>query len=813
MSKKDALKFDNNMPIEVLLLHIIHNELLLEGIDHKSIVQKMQKELIHTVKHLRMTTVADLNTIKIPIAVKACMRKFCKVEVKTENNKKDSEKKQQQQQLTTKEKEKDKEISSTSSGSINVENLSKSAGKKNVLPITPEEVEWIKDTWRAVTLLTDTNENGDTCLTVFYDTVWEKWTKTDPLAERIYRTRGFKSRASHLMTIMTVLVQSAENSSSLSSRLNDITIPHCIWNVSAKQFSILAVAIIEGFNKVLKDKFKPEHKEAWFGLVTNIGKMMTNNFPQLRQGWEDKLLKRSIGSSWKEFHTVLTDDTLIIYKSSSMKRLIDRIDLASITEVDEISEDSQSSDGQPIHCFAIIVNSTRKVFAATSSAKLETWMHQLRLRCRAYSRMNDDTIYSITQDLKNTIFKRAKLTKSSKTLNLRPHLDAKIRSTSEFSVFDSLTQCTIVINTEGIIEYVNPATIDLTGYEPSELIGKNVTILMLSEDAKNHHTYLRNYLETGERKIIGIGRRVHVKRCDNTHVVCNLTVTEHVNTGSKLFIGTLSEFGNGDEVSDRSSSESQNVDFSLFDNINNATIVVNRECKIVYANEAVQKFTGYSQNSLMGENVSVLMPGDVASKHDDYVLRYLQTGESSIIGKGRDVIYIDNKGEKKHGHLEVTVHYTRRNEISHFIGTLTPHQFYLEEFIRQQSTVLHELQVASIIITQDGIIRAFSREASKLFGFNANYVIGKNVNILMPKEYARKHNTFIQNYLSTGKAKVIGKGRVVAIKCRDGTLRTSHLTVSIKRQSNLIIFIGMFTMISAPEDSDNDSSDEHGSSD
>jgi len=73
-------------------------------------------------------------------------------------------------------------------------------------------------------------------------------------------------------------------------------------------------------------------------------------------------------------------------------------------------------------------------------------------------------------------------------------------------------------------------------------------------------------------------------------------------------------------------------------------ITINTRGRIVFANQAVEALFGHNRNDLIGKNVSVLMPESDASHHDDYIERYLRTGEARIIGIGREVVGLRQDG-------------------------------------------------------------------------------------------------------------------------------------------------------------------------
>jgi PAS domain S-box-containing protein len=106
-------------------------------------------------------------------------------------------------------------------------------------------------------------------------------------------------------------------------------------------------------------------------------------------------------------------------------------------------------------------------------------------------------------------------------------------------ILESAVTAIITIDERGLIESVNPATQRLFGYSASELVGQNVKVLMPEPYRAEHDGYIANYVSTGIRKIIGIGREVSGRRKDGTTFPLHLSVSEFEAEGRRYFTGMI----------------------------------------------------------------------------------------------------------------------------------------------------------------------------------------------------------------------------------------------------------------------------------
>ncbi|HEV8379675.1 MAG TPA: PAS domain S-box protein [Tepidisphaeraceae bacterium] len=125
---------------------------------------------------------------------------------------------------------------------------------------------------------------------------------------------------------------------------------------------------------------------------------------------------------------------------------------------------------------------------------------------------------------------------------VRDHLRQEALRESESrmrAIVSTAVDAIITIDERGKIESVNPATERLFGYSASELLGKNVSMLMPDPDSSRHDSYLANYLRTGKAKIIGIGREVTALKKDGTIFPVDLAVSEVHLGDRRMFTGMV----------------------------------------------------------------------------------------------------------------------------------------------------------------------------------------------------------------------------------------------------------------------------------
>jgi len=119
------------------------------------------------------------------------------------------------------------------------------------------------------------------------------------------------------------------------------------------------------------------------------------------------------------------------------------------------------------------------------------------------------------------------------------------------AIIDAAVDGIIVIDSAGSIEAFNASAERMFGYVEDEVLGKNVSLLMPEPYRSQHDGYLHHHIQTGERRIIGIGRAVTGRRRDGQSFPVHLSVGEFEIDGKKHFTGILHDLSRRTELEEQ----------------------------------------------------------------------------------------------------------------------------------------------------------------------------------------------------------------------------------------------------------------------
>jgi two-component system, LuxR family, sensor kinase FixL len=278
---------------------------------------------------------------------------------------------------------------------------------------------------------------------------------------------------------------------------------------------------------------------------------------------------------------------------------------------------------------------------------------------------------------------------SSTASSLQREDDRGLADSLYRAIVGTAVDAIVVIDGNGAIRSVNSATERLFGYAAAELIGRNVKILMPEPYAGEHDTYLANYLRTGQKKIIGIGREVVGRRKDGSMFPMDLSVGEASDGGNSIFVGIIRDITDR-KAAELAQRESELRLRSILDTVPDAIVVIDAQGSIQSFSPAAERLFGYDDAEVVGRNVNILMPTPYREAHDSYIARYLRTGERRIIGIGRVVTGRRKDGETFPMELQVgEFAFAGNRYFTGFVRDLTERQEAERRIQDLQAELLH----------------------------------------------------------------------------------------------------------------------------
>lgn len=209
---------------------------------------------------------------------------------------------------------------------------------------------------------------------------------------------------------------------------------------------------------------------------------------------------------------------------------------------------------------------------------------------------------------------------------------------ANWTAFESSLDPVVVINDQGIILFFNKSAETIWGYTKGQVMNTNVKLLMPQPFRGDHDTFLSNYNRSNVSRIMNTGRDVPIQHSDGTVTRKHLKLTKQDISGMTFFIGTFQEPLNPKTIT------LLEQEREIVSNLIVPSIIINEQGLIQAWNSAAEQSFGFSATEVMGQNVKMLMTGSDKENHDNYLQRYLETGENHIIGRGRKVVAFHKDG-------------------------------------------------------------------------------------------------------------------------------------------------------------------------
>ncbi|MEO8259881.1 MAG: PAS domain S-box protein [Acidobacteriota bacterium] len=218
---------------------------------------------------------------------------------------------------------------------------------------------------------------------------------------------------------------------------------------------------------------------------------------------------------------------------------------------------------------------------------------------------------------------------------------------------------------------------------------------------------------------------------------------------------------------------------AIVESSDDAIIAKDLDGTILSWNHGAELMYGYAAAEIIGRSIYVIVPPAYVTELSD-ILKRIRVGDRV---RNFETVRVTKQG----GLIDVALSISPIRDAS---GTIVGASAIAREITERRRevqalkdsearlrSVLESAVDGIVVIDAQGRIESFNPAAERLFGYRAGEVISHNVNLLMPSPYQEAHDRYMANYLATGVAKIIGIGRDVIGRRKDGTTFPLHLSV------------------------------------
>jgi PAS domain S-box-containing protein len=239
------------------------------------------------------------------------------------------------------------------------------------------------------------------------------------------------------------------------------------------------------------------------------------------------------------------------------------------------------------------------------------------------------------------------------------HRDVKDREKRLYAILDNAGEGIISIDVKGVIGSFNRAAESIFGYTAMQVLGRNVSVLIPLPDRKHLDSHIKNYLATGEAKIIGVGQRLQAQHKDGHLIPVDLTVTKIRLRQEYTFIGIVRDLTKEEEKEKQLLQIWRAVEQSPV-----SIIITDVNGMIEYVNPHFCQVTGYRLEEVFGANPRILKSGNT---HSDTYRELWATISNGDIWRG---VFQNRKrsGELFWESATICPVQDQNNEITHYIA-------------------------------------------------------------------------------------------------------------------------------------------------
>ncbi|MHB1349558.1 MAG: PAS domain S-box protein [Desulfobulbus sp.] len=342
-------------------------------------------------------------------------------------------------------------------------------------------------------------------------------------------------------------------------------------------------------------------------------------------------------------------------------------------------------------------------------------------------------------------------------------------------------------DTGNIIRFINPADAAMHGYDADELLGKHIRVIAPSKYVKGQGREQMDLLTAwnGESK---------TRRKDGSEFPVSL-VSDVVRDESGEILGVITIC---EDITQRVKIEGELRKLSrAIEQSPVSVVITNRKGDIEYVNPAFCRNTGYSFEEAIGENPRILKSGWQSPEVYQDLWATISSGN---IWRGE----LSNKtraGEIFWENVVISPIKDQEGEITHFIAVkenITEQKKAKDAILSSEArlrSIMDGVTDSLITVSEEGVVESCNPATETMFGYSAEELIGKKVQLLLPEQYHRRAERFFRE-LSRSKSSSIGRRLTLRGRRKGGATFPLSLSLGTARLAGHTLFAATIRDIS-----------------
>jgi PAS domain S-box-containing protein len=209
--------------------------------------------------------------------------------------------------------------------------------------------------------------------------------------------------------------------------------------------------------------------------------------------------------------------------------------------------------------------------------------------------------------------------------------DAKFRA-----LLEAAPDAMVIVDPQGLIELVNAQAERMFGYDRTELLGREVEMLVPVLYRATHAAHRVDYLENARPRPMGLGLELFGLRKDGSQFPVEISLSPIVTDQGTLAISAIRD------ISDRKRAEAQFR--ALLESAPDAMVIVNTRAEIVLVNAQTERLFGYPRGELLGKTVEILVPERYRRLHTKHRTAYFVGARPRPMGMGFELFGLRKDG-------------------------------------------------------------------------------------------------------------------------------------------------------------------------